>query len=89
LKPSATFSVGTVIIVPGSPGYCSIIINEALATGGEKFFSLAEGYSPAQSIYVLRNTKNPTMGAWQPLWGGSSIATASYLFKNYRLRTFE
>lgn len=88
LKPANDFEVGTVIIHPGSPGHCCIIIDEAKNASGETVFKLAEGYTPAQSIYVLRNIWENGNNPWYQLKKGP-IVTASYEFKNYQLGRFE
>jgi hypothetical protein len=86
LKPVKEFGIGTVIIKPGSPGHCCIIIDEATRRDGTKVFKLAESYMPAQSIYIL---KNPVDGSpWHALKEGAPIRTASYHFASYALRTF-
>jgi hypothetical protein len=84
LKKTTVFKTGTIIITPGSPGHCCIIIDEAVNSKGEKLYKLAEGYTPAQSIYVLRNGDGP----WHQLKPGV-IVTASYRFTNFELRSFE
>lgn len=89
LHETDTIAVGTVIILPGSPGHCMLVVDEATTPGGEKMYKLAEGYSPAQSIYILRNAANPGVHAWQPLKAGHTIETASYSFYNYQLGSFE
>jgi hypothetical protein len=88
LKPTDAFGIGCVVIYPGSPGHCFIIVDEATGSHGERLFKLVEGYTPAQSIYVLRNDAEPSLGYWHKLKKGT-IETASYLFKSYQLKAFE
>jgi len=88
LKHANGFEVGTIIITPGSPGHCTIIIDEATNERGEKLYKLAEGYTPAQSIYVLSNPIDSSISPWYKLSQGD-IKTASYIFKNFFLRRFE
>jgi len=87
LKKADDFEVGTIVIHPGSPGHCFIIIDEA-SIDGKKMFKLAEGYTPAQSIYVLRNTSAEDKSPWYELRAGV-IETASYRFIDYALKKFE
>lgn len=87
LKETNTITVGTVILKPGSPGHCCMVIDEAITPTGSKVYKLVEGYTPAQSIYVLRN---PTNGSeWHELKVGEPIRTASYSFLTYELKKFE
>jgi hypothetical protein len=88
LKTANDFEVGTVIIHAGSPGHCFIIIDGATNNTGEKVFKLAEGYTPAQSIYVLRNLNEDGISPWYKLKKGV-IETASYRFDDYKLGKFE
>lgn len=88
LKPTSGFAVGTVVIHPGSPGHCFIIIDEKTGGDGKKWFRLAEGYTPAQSIYELRNLSELEPSPWYDLKKGT-IETASYRFTDYSLMKFE
>lgn len=88
LKPASDFAIGTIVIHAGSPGHCFIIIDEARNKEGEKVFKLAEGYTPAQSIYVLRNPEEADTSPWYRLSKGI-ISTASYTFTSYQLKKFE
>jgi hypothetical protein len=85
LKTATDFEVGTIVIYAGSPGHCFIIIDEMQDAGGKKLFRLAEGYTPAQSIYVLKNSDGTP---WHELSKGP-IETASYVFTSYELKKFE
>lgn len=88
LADANDFVVGTIVIKAGSPGHCFIIVDEAATTSGEKLYKLVEGYTPAQSIYVLRDVDEPSLGCWHKLKKGP-ITTASYAFTNYKLKKFE
>jgi hypothetical protein len=88
LKKANDFEIGTVVIHAGSPGHCFIIIGEATNKAGEKVYKLAEGYTPAQSIYVLRNLNEDGVSPWYQLKKGV-IETASYRFEEYKLGRFE
>jgi hypothetical protein len=88
LKNGGGFEIGTVIIYPGSPGHCFIIVDEAKNNSGERVYKLVEGYTPAQSIYVLRNPGGEGNSPWYKLDKGI-IKTASYTFTEYQLKKFE
>jgi hypothetical protein len=88
LKKATDFRVGTVIISPGSPGHCLIIVDEAVNASGQKVYKLVEGYSPAQTIYVLRNIWEKGVSPWYPLQKGV-ILTASCKFISYEMGKFE
>lgn len=87
LKAATTLTVGTVIIKAGSPGHCCMVIDEATTSTNGKVYKLVEGFTPAQSIYVL---KNPNDGSeWHTLKEEEPIRTSSYSFLTYVLRRFE
>lgn len=88
LKDADAFAIGTVIIKAGSPGHCFIITDESATASGEKMYKLVEGYTPAQTMYVLCNAEEPSLGCWHKLKKGP-ITTASYQFKQYKLKRFE
>lgn len=88
LKNTNRFEIGTVIIHPGSPGHCFIITDEAATSSGEKVYKLVEGYTPAQSIYVVRNLQDESLSEWYRLKAGP-ISTASYNFNDYKMKKFE
>jgi hypothetical protein len=88
LKPASRFDIGTIVITPGSPGHCFIIIDKAKDKNGKELFKLAEGYTPAQSIYVLNNPYDEDINPWYRLEKGV-IETSSYRFTNYNLKKFE
>jgi hypothetical protein len=88
LKPAEDFGVGVIIITPGSPGHCCIIVDEKVSPAGERLFKLVEGYTPAQTMYLVSNPLHASISPWYALQKGT-IVTASYQFDDYALRKFE
>lgn len=88
LKKADRLQTGTVIIFPGNPGHCCIIIDEAVTDKQDTVFKMAEGYMPAQSIYILSNPYEPEWNPWYHL-GKGEINTASCSFRSYYLKKFE
>jgi hypothetical protein len=88
LKKAEGLHTGTVIIFPGHPGHCTIIIDEAVTDKQDTVYKMAEGYMPAQSIYVLSNPYEPEWNPWYHL-GKGEINTASCRFRSYFLKKFE
>jgi hypothetical protein len=88
LKPADNFDIGTVIIHPGSPGHCTMIIDKKILKSYDTVYMLAEGYMPAQSIYILANPYEPKLTPWYHLKKGV-ISTSSYEFERYFLKKFE
>ncbi|MDB5252057.1 MAG: hypothetical protein JWP27_1226 [Flaviaesturariibacter sp.] len=86
LLPASGFAIGTVIITPGSPGHCCLVVDQATDAQGITRYKLVESYMPAQSIYVLKNEADGT--PWHRLARGP-ITTASYRFTDYSLKKFE
>ncbi len=82
------FAVGTIIMKPGSPGHCMMIVDEVANQDGRRSFKLVEGFMPAQSIYILRNPDLVENSPWYVLKPGE-IITSSYHFKKYLLLKFE
>jgi hypothetical protein len=88
LKPANRLETGTVIIYPGNPGHCCMIVDMAIDNKKDTVYKLVEGYMPAQSIYILSNPFEPEINPWYHL-GMGNINTASCSFNSYYLRKFE
>jgi hypothetical protein len=88
LKFTNRLETGTVIIYPGNPGHCCMIVDAALDDNRDTVYKLVEGYMPAQSIYLLSNPFEPDLSPWYHL-GKGDINTASCSFRSYYLRKFE
>jgi hypothetical protein len=88
LKSTDSLETGTIIIYPGNPGHCCMIVDEAIGDKSDTVFKIVEGYMPAQSIYILSNPYEPEWSPWYHLKKGE-ISTASCIFRSYYLKKFE
>ena len=80
---------GDFIITPGSPGHIVFISGVAKNKAGKKLYLLSEGYTPAQSIHLLKNPFDPKISPWYELEVNSRFArTARYLFEPGNFRSF-
>lgn len=81
--------VGDILITAGSPGHIVFIAGVSENQKGEKLFLLAEGFTPAQSIHVLKNPFDPKISPWYELDANSpETKTARYFFKPSNFRSF-
>ncbi|NLR93286.1 DUF4846 domain-containing protein [Flammeovirga agarivorans] len=81
--------IGDVIVVPGSPGHAVIIIDEAENTSGDKVFLLAQGFTPAQSIHILKNNGDVNLNNWYSIKNGETTTTARFVFYDTNVRRFK
>ncbi|MGI4763068.1 MAG: DUF4846 domain-containing protein [Janthinobacterium lividum] len=56
---------GDVLVHGGSPGHAVLVADVAAnPRTGQRYVLLAQSYMPAQNIHVLRNVRQPALGAW-------------------------
>ena len=80
---------GDLLITAGSPGHVVFIVGVSENKDGKKLFLLAEGFTPAQSIHVLKNPFNPKISPWYELEVTSpETKTARYYFEPSNFRSF-
>ena len=80
---------GDVLITAGSPGHVVFIAGVSKNAEGKKLYLLAEGFTPAQSIHVLKNPFDPKISPWYELDVNSEqTKTARYLFNPTDFRRF-
>ena len=80
---------GDILITAGSPGHVVFIAGVSKNAEGKKLYLLAKGFTPAQSIHVLKNPFDPKISPWYELDVNSEqTKTARYLFKPTNLRSF-
>jgi len=85
----ANAAIGDVFIQPGSPGHAAIIVDLAVdPTDGRKLALLAQSSTPARDVHVLRNTLEPSLGAWFELVEGRPLAIPGRVFMPSELRRF-
>ena len=63
--PLAQAQPGDVLVHGGSPGHAVLVLDVAAnPRTGQHYLLLAQSYMPAQNIHVLRNVRQPQLGAW-------------------------
>lgn len=83
LKSAGATSVqpGDVFIRGGSPGHAVIVVDVAEHADGRQAFLIAQSYMPAQQIHILKNTRDPALGAWFILGDGDRLHTPEWTFE--------
>ena len=80
---------GDILITAGSPGHIVFIAGVAENKEGKRLFLLAVGFTPAQSIHLLKNPINKNISPWYELDVNSPATfTARYIFKPSNFRRF-
>jgi len=63
--PLAQAQPGDVLVHGGSPGHAVLVADVAEnPRTGQRYLLLMQSYMPAQNIHVLRNLRQPALGAW-------------------------
>ncbi|SEG03927.1 protein of unknown function (4846) [Halpernia humi] len=86
---TSSLKTGDILITAGSPGHVVFIAAVAENDKKEKLFLLGEGYTPAQSIHIVKNSFQPEISPWYKLdTKNTETETARYLFKPTNFRSF-
>lgn len=86
---NSDLKTGDFLITPGSPGHVVFIAGVCQNAVGKKLFLLAEGFTPAQSIHLLKNPFNPNISPWYELdVNTAQTKTARYIFEPSNFRNF-
>lgn len=92
-KPVAkteNLKTGDILIIPGSPGHVVFISGVCENKERKKLFLLSEGFTPAQSIHLLKNPYDEDISPWYELDVNSSgINTARFTFSPVIFRSLD
>ncbi|RZS91966.1 DUF4846 domain-containing protein [Aquimarina brevivitae] len=72
--------IGDMLVDPGTPGHINMIVDQAKDSTGNYLYVMAQGYTPAQSVCLLKNTSNKEMSPWYSFSEQQSVITPSYYF---------
>ncbi|MEN9359880.1 MAG: hypothetical protein RL095_1415 [Verrucomicrobiota bacterium] len=89
VKDPASIRGGDVLVQGGSPGHAVTVIDVARGADGKPIFLLAQSYMPAQSLHILKNLAEPTLGAWFRFAPDGSLKTPDWDFAAADLKRFE
>lgn len=64
ISQNKDLKTGDILITPGSPGHVVFISGVCENKNGERLFLLSEGFTPAQSIHLLKNPYNKSISPW-------------------------
>ena len=90
--PLAEVRPGDVFIHGGRPGHAVLVADVAQnPRTGQRYLLLAQSYMPAQNIHILRNTSQPTLGAWFAVPGPAEalVETPEWTFAREEVGRFE
>lgn len=86
---NSDLQTGDILITAGSPGHVVFIAGVSQNKNGEKRYLLGEGFTPAQSISVMKNPYNPVISPWYELDVNSpEIKTSRYIFNPVTFRRY-
>lgn len=90
VNSTQNLKTGDILIIPGSPGHVVFIAGTCENKKGEKLFLLSEGFTPAQSIHLLKNPFNEEISPWYDLEVNSEkINTARFTFSPVNFRSLD
>jgi len=85
--PLEEMQIGDVLIKGGYPGHAVMVLDMAKNARGKTIYLLAQSYTPAQDIHVLKNLDSP-LSPWYELDPSSEIVTPEWTFQPSELKRF-
>ena len=79
--PLSEVTIGDMLVDPGTPGHINIIVDQAVDGKGNKIFAMVQGYTPAQSVCLLKNTVESSISPWYRFSEKQPVATPGYYFE--------
>ncbi len=81
--------IGDVFVQGGLPGHAAIVVDMAIhIESRQKIFLLAEGFTPAQEIKILKNPNDDALSPWYSLDFGDTLNTPEWTFYSNHLMRF-
>ncbi|RAJ08175.1 uncharacterized protein DUF4846 [Chitinophaga skermanii] len=80
---------GDVFVQGSFPGHAMIVMSVAQNPRGEKIYMLAQGYTPAQSIHVVRNRIGGIEQPWYKAEEFGTVITPGWTFLQKHLMRFQ
>jgi hypothetical protein len=78
--------IGDVFVQGGFPGHLVFVVDIAISKSTkERIFLLAQGFTPAQDFYILKNPKNKKLSPWYSCNDGNIIQTPEWKFYSSEL----
>ncbi len=77
---------GDVLIRGGFPGHAMIVMDVAINNNGDKVFMLAQSYTPAQDIHIVKNPMDNELSPWYMVSSANEIFTPAWKFYTNQLR---
>jgi hypothetical protein len=89
VKDVSRMRIGDVFIKPGFPGHAIIVVDMAVdKDNGRSLFLLAQGYTPAQDIHIIKNLHDEDLNPWYPLDFGDTLKIPEWEFPKEELKRF-
>lgn len=90
ITETSELQTGDFVITAGSPGHVVFIAGVSKNKNGKKLFLLGEGFTPAQSISVMKNPYQPEISPWYELnVEDPEIKTSRYIFSPVVFKRYE
>ena len=89
VKDTRDIQAGDIFIQGGFPGHAIIVLDIIENNKKNKAFLLAQGFTPAQDIHILKNPDNSQLSPWYDNDFGEILRTPEWTFKKTDLKRFK
>ena len=86
--PIDSLKPGDLFIKGGFPGHAVMVIEVVKNTKGEKIFTIAQSYMPAQQIHILKNPNDDELSPWYKIPNGE-LETPEWTFERSQVKRWK